>query len=1371
MKTHSAQVIRYGGGDIDDYSSDSDKYSDSISESGSENCSDYGSDYKSDTETTIKFSTSQAPNIEKQMSNSTNSTDQVGVIYTQRQEKFDNKFIQKDLINRIHGIASPPAREMLSIKGSLEDVYLWDYLKPNNEAKGGIKELADKLVIQKDLINRIHGIASPPAREMLSIKGSLEDVYLWDYLKPNNEAKGGIKELADKLVIQVEQGEYKKFSVVDDISEVYCLPGIHECIDGQKPLRPVIDIDASSEKMGLEKVNARDVFIRICCSYIRALYRILDCSWEEILKRLVIATSSDSSKCNYYLLYAPTLLIDYLELKEFTELVYKLTGEKYGKFIDRGLSGRNFNLRLIGSAKKDRVKRILQFSLDNGWNGLDHARVQPSSSLNIQKYSNYLGSWDIEEKDSQYFIYFNRKAYIECPLCKRGHEKDQRWYGRAYGNSSFIQKNKNNTPPPVSHKIKGPKFPKPFLEMPAWAKCDSPLTATEVYKKQYVKPLPEEGDVYVGSPWETGKTYTLEHFTIPEAINLLALSTRHTYSSAVTVRLNLKSYCDIDTKDINLLDYQRVVCQIESLHRIINKCKCEKKCKCPTMPYDLWLDEVVSVNSQAHTRLAGRSREHLYKLIHDARRIIVMDNDLTDLNIEWIKSLRKGKQFSVIHNTYQPQKGKTFRLAPNKKTVLAELWDWARVMSSLPYEERKSASLICHLRGDVQGITRALIREFPTLRIKRYHGKSDPIENAVTVRLNLKSYCDIDTKDINLLDYQRVVCQIESLHRIINKCKCEKKCKCPTMPYDLWLDEVVSVNSQAHTRLAGRSREHLYKLIHDARRIIVMDNDLTDLNIEWIKSLRKGKQFSVIHNTYQPQKGKTFRLAPNKKTVLAELWDWARVMSSLPYEERKSASLICHLRGDVQGITRALIREFPTLRIKRYHGKSDPIEKSQDFGNVDKAWKDVDLVAYTSTLKIGVSCTNPKFERAFCFFKSYIETNAGTNQMLFRMRCIKEYTCHIEQRASNLPITEKRLFHWLLKAKLECLPQELQNKGIFLDVESIIRNKDIPTVRLWVAHTLEKFRSRRLFGWRMVDFLKKAGMVVSIIKATPKTKDDTVSLTETVKGCSSAIKAEEISDIVNANILNHEMAEHLENKPKKTLEEMYALSRYHIAECYGVAPESMTEKFITDYGKYDEMKWFRNLRKLRDAGTNNETAVEAIIHEDYRNDRLTTVTQAEKHRICLELLKSCTPVKDIDDRDRYKADIVKACLELPKSMKYLQNLVPKMARVFDNTDASRGAKKSGLKFLRAKLGLLNSALFSTYGIKYKAIDNNRRYYHLVGAFDNEDAPKLPSYQTGEGPFYESGEDIRYGYSKLSPDELETPSNSISQDTQDLFDIC
>src|SRR5687767_4348099 len=111
-----------------------------------------------------------------------------------------------------------------------------------------------------------------------------------------------------------------------------------------------------------------------------------------------------------------------------------------------------------------------------------------------------------------------------------------------------------------------------------------------------------------------------------------------------------------------------------------------------------------------------------------------------------------------------------------------------------------------------------------------------------------------------------------------------------------------------------------------------MDNDLNNLNIEWIKPLRKDIPFSIIHNTYQPQKGKTFCLASNKETVLASLWSWARETSSLPFENWKSASLICHLRKDVQEIVRTFKTDFLELQIKKYHSKSDPIEKAHEIG-------------------------------------------------------------------------------------------------------------------------------------------------------------------------------------------------------------------------------------------------------------------------------------------------------------------------------------------------------------------------------------------------------------------------------------------------------
>src|SRR5436189_5973161 len=105
----------------------------------------------------------------------------------------------------------------------------------------------------------------------------------------------------------------------------------------------------------------------------------------------------------------------------------------------------------------------------------------------------------------------------------------------------YCRKNsaRNKNSPQSSHKVKALSFPKAFVKFPSWIKYNDPLTATETYEERYVRQLPNEGDCYVGSPWETGKTYILENLAIPNDVNLLVLSTRHSYSNAVTTRLNL----------------------------------------------------------------------------------------------------------------------------------------------------------------------------------------------------------------------------------------------------------------------------------------------------------------------------------------------------------------------------------------------------------------------------------------------------------------------------------------------------------------------------------------------------------------------------------------------------------------------------------------------------------------------------------------------------------------------------------------------------------------------------------------------------------------------------------------------------------------
>ncbi|CAI2197429.1 16075_t:CDS:2, partial [Funneliformis geosporum] len=90
----------------------------------------------------------------------------------------------------------------------------------------------------------------------------------------------------------------------------------------------------------------------------------------------------------------------------------------------------------------------------------------------------------------------------------------------------------------------------------------------------------------------------------------------------------------------------------------------------------------------------------------------------------------------------------------------------------------------------------------------------------------------------------------------------------------------------------------------------------------------------------------------------------------------------------------------------------------------------------------------------------------------------------------------------------------------------------------------------------MVNFLKEADMIISIIELIPKSDENIVSLSQAVKTNSSIVKAEEILDIANANILDH---------------------------CYEISPELLTEDFISKYGNYKHMRWFRAYRQIRDA--------------------------------------------------------------------------------------------------------------------------------------------------------------------------------------------
>ena len=56
-------------------------------------------------------------------------------------------------------------------------------------------------------------------------------------------------------------------------------------------------------------------------------------------------------------MYKYAQFVDYRDLREFVKKVADRVGKLYSEFIDLGLYKSHFSLRLLGSVKKDRVKR------------------------------------------------------------------------------------------------------------------------------------------------------------------------------------------------------------------------------------------------------------------------------------------------------------------------------------------------------------------------------------------------------------------------------------------------------------------------------------------------------------------------------------------------------------------------------------------------------------------------------------------------------------------------------------------------------------------------------------------------------------------------------------------------------------------------------------------------------------------------------------------------------------------------------------------------------------------------------------------------------------------------------------------------------
>ncbi|KAF8953210.1 hypothetical protein BGZ46_003259 [Entomortierella lignicola] len=431
-------------------------------------------------------------------------------------------------------------------------------------------------------------------------------------------------------------------------------------------------------------------------------------------------------------------------------------------------------------------------------------------------------------------------------------------------------------------------------------------------------------------------------------------------------------------------------------------------------------------------------------------------------------------------------------------------------------------------------------------------------------RLHLENHLDFP----GLVSGQRVVIQTESLFKLDTKYY--------TGDFVLVLDEVCSVFDQM-TSIATMGRHHksnnqlLESLMREAKTAIALDADVTDREVEIIKSVRD--DVWVIHNTFKPQKGHQVVCYQHEGVLQTKVID-------LVTKSRKKVWISCTRSAEYAESL------HETLKLQGFKGEcitaNTPESKKKYISqNINEIVKDLDYFIHTPTITVGIDCKVSHFDYDVGFFVAQSKVTVETSrQMLRRARQVssQQYHIHIQNETNNLPTAFSDLVEYLQS-------QEVRLKGCVLD------NSGFPFVRrmgqassvdldamyaLIYIQTLSKIHSSMNdFYQRFIDQMVEAGCTIHSADAVLRQNEEYTTLTAQNQKALLQAKYKGISE---AKSLDFEEFEKLNAKTERSQADEFALKKHDLMKTYGVRDVSIvTPKWVETYSSPQEIEAYRNL--------------------------------------------------------------------------------------------------------------------------------------------------------------------------------------------------
>lgn len=559
-------------------------------------------------------------------------------------------------------------------------------------------------------------------------------------------------------------------------------------------------------------------------------------------------------------------------------------------------------------------------------------------------------------------------------------------------------------------------------------------------------------------------------------------------------------------------------------------------------------------------------------------------------------------------------------------------------------------------------------------------------------------YKDIKGASISLVEHPRLIIQTESLHRI-NENTIEN--------VDLLiLDELESIWSQFGSGFFSNingSLSNFERLLKKSKYVFGFDANICARSIELLNKIVPNKTVKLRINKYKVSRDDIYYICPTMNNFLNQLTE--------DIDNNKNIGIFTNSYSDAHALKAYIKEYFPFKYVKLYHGKMDEKIKTQHFSNVNKYWKNYDIIITTPVVTAGVSFEEQHFDCIYGLFNNHSCCVNTCRQMLGRIRNVYEgkYYIHFVDFVQSFPTDINIIENYILYdrsyfSKLIENDGGIKNLQINLDADGNVQNYNKNTL-YWIviANIREENISKNRFSKVFLDALGYSGVIKDLCL-----KNDDTNLKDIYSELKSRNKLAEYRRIADANDITENEAQEIRQKLDTQLSvlknELWSLTKHNIKKRYDWQ-QPLTVDFVSVYADKTVQNQYTNIQEIMIDSEPSEACKDNLIKDlnTYRRNinnsdvpykELTLKYKSFNHYIIHELLCALNPNFNIQDA------FLGSSISVNKSEEYF--------RTFENKnklDWKFIVNKYGMsifkfpKTFKEKVTLINSIIKKYYGFK------------------------------------------------------------------------